>query len=95
MKALSPSKINLTLEILGIKENQYHEISSIMQTLDLSDEMSFNLSSDISVTTDNEMLSNEENNLSYKAAKILKESLKLDKGVQISIKKKMTSTQPN
>ena len=41
MKALSPSKINLTLEILGIKENQYHEISSIMQTLDLSDEMSF------------------------------------------------------
>ena len=45
MKALSPSKINLTLEILGIKENQYHEISSIMQTLDLSDEMSFNLSS--------------------------------------------------
>ena len=47
MKALSPSKINLTLEILGIKENQYHEISSIMQTLDLSDEMSFNLSSDI------------------------------------------------
>ena len=59
MKALSPSKINLTLEILGIKENQYHEISSIMQTLDLSDEMSFNLSSDISVTTDNEMLSND------------------------------------
>ncbi len=89
MKALSPSKINLTLEILGIKENQYHEISSIMQTLDLSDEMSFNLSSDISVTTDNEMLSNEENNLSYKAAKILKQSLQLDKGVQISIKKKI------
>lgn len=89
MKALSPSKINLTLEILGIKENQYHEISSIMQTLDLSDEMSFNLSSDISVTTDNKMLSNEENNLSYKAAKILKQSLQLDKGVQISIKKKI------
>jgi len=89
MKVLSPAKINLTLEILGRKENQYHEISSIMQTLDLFDEMSFNLSSDISVTTDNEILSNEQNNLSYKAAKLLKDSLKLDKGVHISIKKKI------
>ena len=89
MKVLSPAKINLTLEVLGRKENQYHEISSIMQTLDLFDEMSFNLSPGISVSTNNEMLSNEQNDLSYKAAKLLKDSLKLDKGVHISIKKKI------
>lgn len=89
MKVLTPAKINLTLEILDRNDNQYHEISSIMQTLDLYDEMSFSISSDISVTTDNELLSNEQINLSYKAAKHLKDSLNLDKGVRISIKKKI------
>ena len=37
---LSPAKINLTLEILGVRADRYHEIRSILQPIDLFDEVS-------------------------------------------------------
>ena len=39
IKLLSPAKINLTLGILGKRADGYHEISSIMQPVDLFDEI--------------------------------------------------------
>ncbi len=40
MKTLAPAKINWTLEVLGRREDGYHEIRSVMQTIDLCDEVS-------------------------------------------------------
>lgn len=34
---IAPAKVNLTLEILGKREDGYHDISSVMQTIDLCD----------------------------------------------------------
>jgi len=45
----SPAKINLTLEILGRLPNGYHELATIFQTTDLSDEVSVQFDSDITV----------------------------------------------
>jgi 4-diphosphocytidyl-2-C-methyl-D-erythritol kinase len=39
MKTLAPAKINWTLEVLGQREDGYHEIRSVMQTIDVHDEV--------------------------------------------------------
>ena len=39
MRTLAPAKINWTLEVLGKREDGYHEIRSVMQTIDLCDEV--------------------------------------------------------
>lgn len=38
-RTVAPAKINLTLEVLGKREDGYHEIRSVMQTIDLCDEV--------------------------------------------------------
>ena len=35
----APAKINLTLDVLGRRENGYHDLRMIMQTIDLCDEV--------------------------------------------------------
>jgi len=40
MRTVAPAKINWTLEVLGRREDGYHEIRSVMQTIDLCDEVS-------------------------------------------------------
>ncbi|MEE8299098.1 MAG: 4-(cytidine 5'-diphospho)-2-C-methyl-D-erythritol kinase, partial [Thermodesulfobacteriota bacterium] len=40
---LSPAKINLTLEVLGARTDGYHEIRSIVQPIDLFDEVSIDV----------------------------------------------------
>ncbi|MCL0060171.1 4-(cytidine 5'-diphospho)-2-C-methyl-D-erythritol kinase, partial [Dehalococcoidia bacterium] len=37
----SYAKVNLTLEVLGKRDDGYHEISSVLQTIDLADLLSF------------------------------------------------------
>jgi 4-diphosphocytidyl-2-C-methyl-D-erythritol kinase len=39
MRTVAPAKINWTLEVLGRREDGYHEIRSVMQTIDLCDEL--------------------------------------------------------
>jgi 4-diphosphocytidyl-2-C-methyl-D-erythritol kinase len=40
MRTVAPAKINWTLEVLGRRDDGYHEIRSVMQTIDLCDELS-------------------------------------------------------
>jgi len=39
LRTIAPGKINWTLEVLGRREDGYHEIRSVMQTIDLCDEV--------------------------------------------------------
>ncbi len=39
LRTVAPAKINWTLEVLGRREDGYHEIRSVMQTIDLCDEL--------------------------------------------------------
>ena len=38
------AKINITLEIIGKRNDGYHDIASVMQAIDLSDELTFSIS---------------------------------------------------
>ena len=41
------AKVNLTLEVLGKRDDGYHEISSVLQTINLADVLSFELAAEI------------------------------------------------
>jgi len=84
-------KINLTLEVLGLRLDGYHEIRSIMQNIELHDILSFNLAENgtLSLNGNCKSLKYDESNLIYRAAKALQEYSGTLKGVKIYIDKKI------
>lgn len=87
LKALA--KINLGLDVLRRKEDGYHEVKMIMQTINLYDQIQIRKieEDEIRIRTNLYYLPNNENNLAYKAAKILKDEFQLPGGVAIQLKK--------
>ena len=86
----SPAKINLHLEIIGKREDGFHELAMIMQNIDLSDYIEFedNNTGEIELKTDCKNLSLKEDNLIIKAANYIKEISKNRKlGASIFLKK--------
>ena len=70
----SPAKINLHLEIIGKREDGYHELAMIMQNIDLADylELESNHNGSIELKSDCIDLTLNEDNLIIKAANLLK-----------------------
>lgn len=73
VKALA--KINLGLDVVRKREDGYHEVRMVMQTIHLFDrlEISKNTSGEITMETNLSFLPTNENNLVYKAAKLLQD----------------------
>ena len=83
----SPAKINLHLKILGKLSNGYHELDTSFQLIDLSDDLVFSDCSDhISVSCDGASIA-QENNIIYKAAKIMEGIVNNNCGININVKK--------
>jgi len=80
----APAKINLVLEVLG-KDNDYHQISSIVQSIDLCDVLNFQPDKEIYFECDEPDLKRD--NLVIQAATLLKESKKCSMGVRIELRK--------
>lgn len=87
LKALA--KVNLGLDVLGKREDGYHEVRMIMQTIHLYDrvEIKKTKSPHIHVETNLFYLPSDENNLVYKAAKLMKTEFKIKEGVRITLQK--------
>ncbi len=87
LKALA--KINLGLDVLRRKEDGYHEVKMIMQTINLHDSIYMKKieEKEIRIRTNLYYLPNNENNLAYKAAKILMDEFELPGGISIHLKK--------
>ena len=87
LKALA--KINLGLDVLRRKEDGYHEVKMIMQTINLHDQIHMKKieEEEIRVRTNLYYLPTNENNLVYKAAKMLKDEFNLPGGISINLKK--------
>ncbi|WP_410985526.1 4-(cytidine 5'-diphospho)-2-C-methyl-D-erythritol kinase [Bacillus cereus] len=85
----APAKINLSLDVLGKRQDGYHEVKMIMTTIDLADRLELmELSEDrIEVVSHNRYVPDDQRNLAYQAAKLLKERFNVKKGVSISIEK--------
>lgn len=83
------AKINLGLDILGKREDGYHEVSMIMQSIGLCDVVTIDEGKGIEVTTNLSGLSCGPDNLAYKAALLLAEKFKIEPQVHIHLEKKI------
>ena len=87
VKALA--KINLGLDVVRRREDGYHEVRMIMQTIHLFDrlEISKNTSGQITMETNLAFLPTNENNLVCKAAKLLTDEFGIKDGVHVWLHK--------
>lgn len=83
------AKINLGLDVLGKRENGYHDVKMVMQTIGIYDRIIINKikEDDIRIKSNLYFLPVNENNLMYKAAMILKERCGYSGGVEIDLNK--------
>lgn len=86
MKA--PAKVNLVLEITGKRRDGYHNISSIMQTIDLYDKLSFDYSPDLGFHCDEKEI-DVASNLVLRAAHAIKQRCGYKGGAVITLEKKI------
>lgn len=82
-------KINLALDVVRKREDGYHEVRMIMQTVKMYDYIQIKKNSDkeIRVYTNLSFLPTDENNLVYKAAKLLLDEFNIEQGVDIKLDK--------
>ncbi len=82
------AKINLGLDVVRRLENGYHEVKMVMQTVGIYDELTLEkIRSGIVITTDSGELPTDENNLIYKAARLMFETYGVTAGVKIHLQK--------
>lgn len=85
----APAKINLSLDVLRKRNDGFHDVEMIMTTIDLSDRIEIKpLEQDkIIVNLESKFVPNDERNLAYQAAEVLKKTYNITKGVHIKIDK--------
>ena len=89
MRLRAFAKINLGLDILRKREDGYHEVRMIMQTIQMYDvlEMKKVKKPGISLSVNYPYIPSDERNLVYKAAKLLMDEFQVKEGVDIRLEK--------
>lgn len=83
--SLAPAKINWSLYVLDVRSDGYHNILSLLQCIELFDELRFEPSENIEVISNMDIPAGQ--NLVFKAALALKKHCEIDKGARIILKK--------
>jgi len=88
LTVLAPAKLNLTLEVLAKRPDGFHEIRSVIQTINLCDSLHFKLSQNIEFRCDaSDWIP--EDSLVFKAASLLQEATGCCKGATIEVSKRI------
>ena len=86
----SPAKVNLFLEVLEKRKDGYHNVETILETVDLCDDIILKETKEgIEIESDFPSLPLGRENLAYQAAFLLKKRLGIEKGIQITINKRI------
>ena len=84
----APAKVNLFLEILGKRDDGFHEIETIMQEIDLADSLQFEETQEgVTLECNNKNIPANQDNLVCKAANLILEECGIKKGVLINLEK--------
>jgi len=83
------AKVNLALEILGKRADGYHEIVTVMQTVDLSDRLVLEDADDVSVVSRGADVPTDGTNLAWRAATALCEAADVSRGVRVTLDKRI------
>ncbi len=82
------AKLNLTLEVLGKRTDGYHEVASIMQTIELADTVTLTPSQELTLSCSDPSLDGTDN-LAWKAADLLRRKCDASLGADIQIEKRI------
>jgi 4-diphosphocytidyl-2-C-methyl-D-erythritol kinase len=86
----SHAKINWTLDVLFKREDGFHELRTIYQTVSLHDTLAITeTAGPIEIICDDPRVPNDENNLVFKATALLRETMSVSKGARIEIVKRI------
>ena len=85
------AKINLGLDVLGVRPDGYHEVRMVMQSLKLHDDIGIgkNEENRILIKCDSDAVPSDESNLCYKAAQLLQEEYGISQGITVTINKRI------
>ena len=85
------AKINLSLHLLGKRPDGYHEIETLMQTVDLADKIRMTECKEgTTVTCSDPIVPSDERNLAYKAIDLIRSTYRITKtGIQVHIDKQI------
>lgn len=92
LTVLAPAKINLHLEVLGLRPDGYHELAMVMQTIDLADRLHLRRRDDgqLSLRCDRAELPTDGSNLILRAAELLRRhSGRSDLGADLELQKRI------
>lgn len=81
------AKINWNLRVLGKRDDGFHELCTVFQTVSLHDNLSFQASAELSLTCDKESIPTDETNLIIKAARILQGKFNIKSGAKVRLEK--------
>ncbi|AOR22580.1 4-(cytidine 5'-diphospho)-2-C-methyl-D-erythritol kinase [Clostridium taeniosporum] len=82
------AKINISLDVIGKREDGYHLLKMIMQSIDLYDIVQVEkIPSGISLKCNKSYVPTDERNIAYKAAELFKETYNIESGIYINIEK--------
>lgn len=81
------AKINWFLRILGKRDDGFHDLCTVFQTVSLCDFLTFSGSDEIILTCDDDTIPTGEENLIARAARLLKEKFDIKKGAKIHLAK--------
>lgn len=89
IKLKARAKINITLDIIGKRDNGYHDVEMIMQTINLFDRLLLRKikKNKISIKTNLSYLPVDERNLVYKIINYMKETYHIEEGVFVNLYK--------
>ena len=88
------AKLNLTLDVLGKRDDGYHDLKSVMQTVSIRDDIEIDIGTGKPwcLKCDKEDIPTDERNLAWKAAKVYCDALNKDPdGIEIRITKRIPS----
>lgn len=89
LKVKAYGKINLGLDVTGKRNDGYHEVKMVMQSVKIHDSIMLekNTSGDIRITTNLGFIPTDKRNLVYKAAKLMKDEFGIEEGIAIDLQK--------
>jgi 4-diphosphocytidyl-2-C-methyl-D-erythritol kinase len=83
------AKVNLALEVLDRRADGYHEIATVLQTVDLTDRLILEESDTVELTCGARGVPTDATNLAVRAALALREAGKVERGVRITLDKRI------
>ncbi|ADL11632.1 4-(cytidine 5'-diphospho)-2-C-methyl-D-erythritol kinase [Acetohalobium arabaticum] len=90
LQVTAQAKINLLLDVIGRRDDGYHKVEMVMQSIDLADRLEFTrLQKGIEIKVDHPEVPSGEENLVYQAVELLFDRYGLEGGLQVKINKEI------